>query len=84
MITELFQKGDGEILMGAKPQNDAVSQNDRMKDLLKIKNYRLLLLGQLVAMIGDGVYTLSLVWAMKVLTGSSVQMSFVLAANALI
>jgi len=67
--------------MGAKPQNDAVSQNDRMKDLLKIKNYRLLLLGQLVAMIGDGVYTLSLVWAMKVLTGSSVQMSFVLAAN---
>ena len=56
-------------------------RNDRMKDLLKIKNYRLLLGGQLVAMIGDGVYTLSLVWAMKVLTGSSVQMSFVLAAN---
>ncbi len=81
MITEPFQKGDGEFLMEAKPQNEAVSQNDRMKDLLKIKNYRLLLLGQLVAMIGDGVYTLSLVWAMKVLTGSSVQMSFVLAAN---
>ena len=59
----------------------AVIANDSMRDLWRIKNYRLLLSGQLVAMIGDGVYILSLVWAMKVLTGSSMQMSFVLAAN---
>ncbi len=54
-----------------------------MKDLLQIKNYRYLLLGQAIAMLGDGVYTLALVWSMKELTGSAVYMSYVLAAGML-
>lgn len=52
-----------------------------MKDLLQIRNYRYLLFGQAIAMLGDGVYTLALVWSMKELTGSSVQMAYVLAAG---
>lgn len=52
-----------------------------MKDLLQIRNYRYLLFGQAIAMLGDGVYTLALVWSMKELTGSSVHMAYVLAAG---
>lgn len=52
-----------------------------MKDLLQIRNYRYLLFGQAIAMQGDGVYTLALVWSMKELTGSSVHMAYVLAAG---
>lgn len=49
--------------------------------LMKNRNYRYLLLAQLVSDLGDGVYALGLLWAMKTLTGSSVQMSMVLTAE---
>ncbi|WP_462406054.1 MFS transporter [Gracilibacillus sp. Marseille-QA3620] len=57
------------------------SKKSSMKDLLQIRNYRYLLFGQAIAMLGDGVYTLALVWSMKELTGSSVHMAYVLAAG---
>ncbi|EIT83722.1 hypothetical protein A374_19420 [Fictibacillus macauensis ZFHKF-1] len=51
------------------------------KDLMALKNYRYLLLGQFVSSLGDGVYLLAVIWTMKLLTGSALQMSFVLAAE---
>ncbi len=57
------------------------SDKDSYKALFAIKNYSLLIVGQLVSAIGDGVYALTLIWTMKVLTGSAVLMSFVLAAE---
>lgn len=56
-------------------------KKDSYKALFAIKNYSLLIVGQLVSAIGDGVYALTLIWTMKVLTGSAVLMSFVLAAE---
>ena len=64
-----------------KEQAEESSKKSSMKDLLQIKNYRYLLFGQAIAMLGDGVYTLALVWSMKELTGSAVYMSYVLAAG---
>ncbi|WP_353948341.1 hypothetical protein ABNN70_00190 [Sporolactobacillus sp. Y61] len=61
--------------------NDARPLTDTFKTLISIRNYRLLISGQLVSLLGDGVQILSLVWTMKVLTGSSVQMAFVLVAD---
>ena len=58
-----------------------VENKDSYKELLSIKDYRFLILGQLISMLGDGVYTLALIWTMKVLTGSAVLMSIVLAAE---
>ena len=54
---------------------------DSYRNLLAIKDYRLLISGQFVSTLGDGVYALSLIWTMKVLTGSSLFMSLVLAAE---
>lgn len=64
--------------------NDIVEsdeEKDSFKSLFAIKNYRLLIAGQLVSALGDGVYALTLIWTMKVLTGSAVLMSVVLAAD---
>ncbi|MGM9930007.1 MFS transporter [Pradoshia sp.] len=63
-----------------EPAEDSLKKSS-MKDLLQIRNYRYLLFGQAIAMLGDGVYTLALVWSMKELTGSSVHMAYVLAAG---
>lgn len=60
--------------------NDIVEsdeEKDSFKSLFAIKNYRLLIAGQLVSALGDGVYALTLIWTMKVLTGSAVLMSVV-------
>ncbi|MFF2176380.1 MFS transporter [Lysinibacillus sp. NPDC058147] len=60
---------------------DCDEKKDSYKALFAIKNYSLLIVGQLVSAIGDGVYALTLIWTMKVLTGSAILMSFVLAAE---
>ncbi|WP_019909396.1 MFS transporter [Paenibacillus sp. HW567] len=49
--------------------------------LLSIRNYRYLILSQLVSNLGDGVYRLSLVWLMKELTQNAFLMSVLLAAE---
>lgn len=61
--------------------NDTHPLKNTFKTLISIRNYRLLISGQLVSLLGDGVQILALVWTMKVLTGSSVQMAFVLVAD---
>ncbi|RAL26600.1 MFS transporter [Thermoflavimicrobium daqui] len=68
-----------------------MSQTSTVKDtssigyqsLLSIPNYRNLISAQLVSDLGDGVYALALIWAMKVLTGSPIYMSMILAAEVL-
>jgi len=60
------------------------AQEDRrqgMRDLLANRNYRLLLGAQTVSDLGDGVYAVGLIWAMKELTGSALDMSLVLIAS---
>ncbi|KEO83439.1 MFS transporter [Tumebacillus flagellatus] len=52
-----------------------------MRDLLANRNYCYLVFAQFVSDLGDGVYALALLWAMKILTGSGVQMSMVLTAE---
>lgn len=54
---------------------------DSFKSLFAIKDYRYLIAGQFVSTLGDGVYALTIIWTMKVLTGSAVLMSLVLAAE---
>ncbi|RLQ94257.1 MFS transporter [Falsibacillus albus] len=54
---------------------------DSFKNLIAIKHYRLLIAGQFVSTLGDGVYALSLIWAMKLLSGSALFMSLVLTAE---
>jgi len=51
------------------------------RQVLAIRDYRMLFCSQLVSDLGDGVYKLALIWGMKVLTGSALQMSLILAAN---
>jgi DHA3 family macrolide efflux protein-like MFS transporter len=53
------------------------------KQLFSISNYRSLISAQLISDLGDGIYALSLIWAIKVLTGSAVQMSILLAVEVL-
>ncbi|MCF6136455.1 MFS transporter [Pseudalkalibacillus berkeleyi] len=65
----------------AKIITESEEQKDSFKNLIAIKDYRLLIAGQFVSALGDGVYALSLIWAMKILTGSALLMSFVLAAE---
>jgi MFS transporter, DHA3 family, macrolide efflux protein len=60
---------------------ESQEKKDSFKHLLAIKDYRNLIAGQFVSSLGDGVYALSLIWAMKVLTGSSLLISLVLAAE---
>ncbi|USG65278.1 MFS transporter [Brevibacillus ruminantium] len=49
--------------------------------VFSIKNYRYLLIAQAVSDLGDGVYAMALIWAMKIMTGSSLQMSIILVAE---
>ncbi len=53
------------------------------KQLFTITNYRYLIYAQLISDLGDGIYALALIWAIKVLTGSAVQMSILLAVEVL-
>lgn len=64
-----------------KEKEESNAQTVGFRSLFSIRNYRLLILGQLISQLGDGVYVLALVWGMKLLTGSAVQMSVVLAAD---
>jgi MFS transporter, DHA3 family, macrolide efflux protein len=65
----------------SKVRNRSDQKEASFMDLMSIRNYRFLIFGQFVSALGDGVYALALIWAMKLLTGSAVQMSFVLAAD---
>ncbi|WP_040949604.1 MFS transporter [Gorillibacterium massiliense] len=51
------------------------------RELFAIRDYVRLIVAQLVSDIGDGVYYLALVWLMKILTGSGLYMSLMLAAE---
>ncbi|MGZ4123460.1 MAG: MFS transporter [Tumebacillaceae bacterium] len=67
----------------AHVQQEAVAPEKKpgFWNLMKNRNYRYLLLAQFVSDLGDGVYALGLLWAIKVMTGSGVQMSMVLTAE---
>ncbi|MNS20919.1 putative bacilysin exporter BacE [compost metagenome] len=54
-----------------------------LKKLLEIRNFRNLILTQLVSNLGDGVYRIALIWLMKVLTGDAFLISVLLAAETL-
>jgi MFS transporter, DHA3 family, macrolide efflux protein len=51
------------------------------QSLFRNKSFLFLWAGQLVSMLGNSVYTLALMWEMKVLTGSTVMMSAVSIAS---
>jgi len=61
--------------------SEEIQPKPSYKQVLSNANYRKLLGAQFVSDLGDGVYALSLIWAMKMLTGSAVHMSIVLAAE---
>ncbi|WP_070120883.1 MFS transporter [Bacillus marinisedimentorum] len=70
-----------ETSVEATVPSEKKEKTDSFKSLFAIKDYRYLIAGQFVSALGDGVYALSIIWAMKVLTGSAVLMSLVLAAE---
>ncbi|WP_232699920.1 MFS transporter [Brevibacillus daliensis] len=61
-----------------KPEEKVPSN---FKRLFAIRDYRNLIAAQLISNLGDGVYAIGLIWLMKLLTNSSIQMSILLAAE---
>ena len=53
----------------------------RQPSVLGNRNFLLFFSGQLISRLGDGIYTLGLVWLMHVLTNSTLLMSLTLAAS---
>ncbi|CCQ94469.1 conserved membrane hypothetical protein [[Clostridium] ultunense Esp] len=66
------------------PESEVLSATQKKpsyRSLLTHGNYRLLLSSQVISAIGDGVYALALIWMMKIMTGSALLMSILLAAE---
>ena len=53
----------------------------RQVSVLRNRNFLLFFGGQLISRLGDGIYSLGLIWMMHVLTNSTLYMSFTLAAG---
>ncbi|MBU5356516.1 MFS transporter [Paenibacillus silvae] len=58
-----------------------IEKKQEFKNLLSIRDYRYLMLSQIISSLGAGVYQFALIWYMKLLTNDAVFVSFITIAQ---